>query len=74
MLTHRCLEKNGKLSRDVSTVVPEHLGIKRQIGGADIPTYVRTMKRLRELPVQVVHAAAADFTLGDVSKNRCTAP
>ena len=27
-----------------------------EIGGADIPTYVRTMKRLRELPVQVVHA------------------
>jgi glyoxylase-like metal-dependent hydrolase (beta-lactamase superfamily II) len=27
-----------------------------QITGADIPTYVRTMKRLRELPVQVVHA------------------
>ena len=27
-----------------------------EIGGADIPAYVRTMKRLRELPVQVVHA------------------
>ena len=27
-----------------------------EIGGADIPTYVRTMKRLRDLPVQVVHA------------------
>ena len=27
-----------------------------EIDGADIPTYVRTMKRLRELPVQVVHA------------------
>ncbi|MFA5119781.1 MBL fold metallo-hydrolase [Zavarzinia sp.] len=27
-----------------------------EIGGADIPTYVRTMKRLRELPVNVVHA------------------
>jgi glyoxylase-like metal-dependent hydrolase (beta-lactamase superfamily II) len=27
-----------------------------EIGGADIPTYVRTMKRLRELPVQVIHA------------------
>jgi glyoxylase-like metal-dependent hydrolase (beta-lactamase superfamily II) len=27
-----------------------------EIGGADIATYVRTMKRLRELPVQVVHA------------------
>jgi glyoxylase-like metal-dependent hydrolase (beta-lactamase superfamily II) len=27
-----------------------------EIGGADIATYVRTMKRLRQLPVQVVHA------------------
>ena len=27
-----------------------------EIDGAHIPTYVRTMKRLRELPVQVVHA------------------
>ncbi|SAL56574.1 hydroxyacylglutathione hydrolase [Caballeronia terrestris] len=27
-----------------------------EIKGADIPTYVRTMKRLRELPVRVVHA------------------
>jgi glyoxylase-like metal-dependent hydrolase (beta-lactamase superfamily II) len=27
-----------------------------EIDGADIPTYVRTMMRLRELPVQVVHA------------------
>lgn len=27
-----------------------------EIDGADIPTYVRTMKRLRELPVQIVHA------------------
>lgn len=27
-----------------------------EIGGAHIPTYVQTMKRLRELPVQVVHA------------------
>jgi glyoxylase-like metal-dependent hydrolase (beta-lactamase superfamily II) len=27
-----------------------------EISGADIPTYVRTMKRLRELPVRVVHA------------------
>jgi glyoxylase-like metal-dependent hydrolase (beta-lactamase superfamily II) len=27
-----------------------------EVEGADIPTYVRTMKRLRELPVQVVHA------------------
>ncbi|MFZ2869235.1 MBL fold metallo-hydrolase [Zavarzinia sp.] len=27
-----------------------------QIKGADIPTYIRTMKRLRELPVSVVHA------------------
>jgi glyoxylase-like metal-dependent hydrolase (beta-lactamase superfamily II) len=27
-----------------------------EIGGADIPMYVQTMKRLRELPVQVVHA------------------
>ena len=27
-----------------------------EIDGADIPTYVRTMKRLRELPVSVVHA------------------
>jgi glyoxylase-like metal-dependent hydrolase (beta-lactamase superfamily II) len=27
-----------------------------EIDGADIPTYVRTMKRLRELPVEVVHA------------------
>lgn len=27
-----------------------------EIGGAHIPTYIRTMKRLRELPVQVVHA------------------
>ena len=27
-----------------------------EIDGADIPTYVRTMKRLRELPVQAVHA------------------
>ncbi len=26
------------------------------IDGADIPTYVKTMKRLRELPVNVVHA------------------
>jgi glyoxylase-like metal-dependent hydrolase (beta-lactamase superfamily II) len=34
-----------------------------EIGGADIPTYVRTMKRLRELPVQVVHAGH-DVSLG----------
>jgi glyoxylase-like metal-dependent hydrolase (beta-lactamase superfamily II) len=27
-----------------------------EIDGAHIPTYVHTMKRLRELPVQVVHA------------------
>lgn len=27
-----------------------------EIDGADIPTYVRTMKRLRELPVEIVHA------------------
>jgi len=27
-----------------------------EIGGADIPTFVRTMKRLRELPVKIVHA------------------
>ncbi|MET1028568.1 MAG: MBL fold metallo-hydrolase [Dongiaceae bacterium] len=27
-----------------------------EIGGADIPTYIRTMKRLRDLPVRVVHA------------------
>jgi len=27
-----------------------------EIDGAHIPTYVRTMKRLRELPVQIVHA------------------
>lgn len=27
-----------------------------EIDGADIPTYVKTMKRLRELPVRVVHA------------------
>jgi glyoxylase-like metal-dependent hydrolase (beta-lactamase superfamily II) len=27
-----------------------------EIDGADIPTYVRTMKRLRDLPVEVVHA------------------
>ena len=27
-----------------------------EIDGADIPTYVRTMKRLRALPVEVVHA------------------
>ena len=27
-----------------------------EIGGAHIPTYIRTMKRLRELPVRVVHA------------------
>ncbi|WP_437872546.1 MBL fold metallo-hydrolase [Sorangium sp. So ce363] len=27
-----------------------------EIEGADIPAYVRTMKRLRELPVQIVHA------------------
>lgn len=27
-----------------------------EIGGADIPLYVQTMKRLRELPVRVVHA------------------
>lgn len=27
-----------------------------QIPGSDIPTYVRTMARLRELPVSVVHA------------------
>jgi glyoxylase-like metal-dependent hydrolase (beta-lactamase superfamily II) len=27
-----------------------------EIGGADISSYVRTMKRLRDLPVQVVHA------------------
>jgi glyoxylase-like metal-dependent hydrolase (beta-lactamase superfamily II) len=27
-----------------------------EIDGAHIPTYIRTMKRLRELPVQVVHA------------------
>lgn len=26
------------------------------IEGADIPTYLRTMKRLRELPVEIVHA------------------
>jgi len=27
-----------------------------EIEGADIPTYVRTMKRLRDLPVEIVHA------------------
>jgi glyoxylase-like metal-dependent hydrolase (beta-lactamase superfamily II) len=27
-----------------------------EIGGAHIPTYIRTMKRLRDLPVRVVHA------------------
>jgi glyoxylase-like metal-dependent hydrolase (beta-lactamase superfamily II) len=27
-----------------------------EIDGADIPTYVRTMKRLRALPVEIVHA------------------
>ncbi|WP_437300196.1 MBL fold metallo-hydrolase [Sorangium sp. So ce426] len=27
-----------------------------ELEGADIPAYVRTMKRLRELPVQIVHA------------------
>lgn len=27
-----------------------------EIDGADIPTYVKTMKRLRDLPVRVVHA------------------
>jgi glyoxylase-like metal-dependent hydrolase (beta-lactamase superfamily II) len=27
-----------------------------EIDGADIPTYIRTMKRLRDLPVQIVHA------------------
>jgi glyoxylase-like metal-dependent hydrolase (beta-lactamase superfamily II) len=27
-----------------------------EIDGADIPVYVRTMKRLRELPVEIVHA------------------
>ena len=27
-----------------------------EIDGAHIPTYVRTMKRLRELPVEIVHA------------------
>lgn len=27
-----------------------------EIDGAHIPTYIRTMKRLRELPVQIVHA------------------
>jgi glyoxylase-like metal-dependent hydrolase (beta-lactamase superfamily II) len=27
-----------------------------EIDGAHIPTYVRTMKRLRDLPVEVVHA------------------
>jgi hypothetical protein len=27
-----------------------------EIDGADIPTYVRTMKRLRALRVEVVHA------------------
>jgi glyoxylase-like metal-dependent hydrolase (beta-lactamase superfamily II) len=27
-----------------------------EIDGADIPTYVRTMQRLRELPVEIVHA------------------
>src|SRR5579864_196972 len=31
MLTHRCLEKDGELSLDVSTVAPEQPGIKRQI-------------------------------------------
>jgi len=27
-----------------------------QIPGSDIPTYIKTMKRLRELPVEIVHA------------------
>ena len=27
-----------------------------EIDGSHIPTYIRTMKRLRELPVQIVHA------------------
>lgn len=27
-----------------------------EIGGAHIPTYIRTMKRLRDLPVRIVHA------------------
>jgi len=27
-----------------------------EIDGADIPAYIRTMKRLRELPVEIVHA------------------
>jgi glyoxylase-like metal-dependent hydrolase (beta-lactamase superfamily II) len=27
-----------------------------ELGHSDIPAYVRTMKRLRELPVNVVHA------------------
>ena len=27
-----------------------------EIDGANIPTYVRTMRRLRELPVEIVHA------------------
>lgn len=27
-----------------------------EVGGADVPAYVKTMKRLRELPVTVVHA------------------
>ena len=44
-----------------------------EIDGADIPAYVRTMKRLRELPVEIVHAGHDPSFGRDRLRNLCEA-